>query len=697
MAAPPSSSRRAAWIAGAVGLLLLALLITMLTVHTDRCARDFDARVINAQPGLTAPRFFLDNDSYAWLVHARDLMDSGDWRIRHTFMDNTPYGRPMHWSHPILWGLRGMTALFVQWNGWSRARSLDLAGVWIMPLFQFLILSPVFVLLLRKTGWATAALLVLPCLVMEPLFSVFYPIKPDHHGLQVFSSFLAFLCLYLGGMGWVRADPTPVTDPPVRAFMPLRPPSSSEARRWFAAAGLLGAVSLWLGATVWMFAFVITLAAALSVIPAWCAPPTGAGRYQPSLWGIWGLTGAAGSMIFYLLEYAPNHFSMRLEVNHPVYMLTWLGTAGGISFASRASSWRFWHNRSGPEWGWLAASILAALAVPVLILAGPAEWHVLRDPISFQWNDRFVAEFEPGLFFAIRKARDFLWPAFGVLPVAALILLLHRAPRDERIPSGRSLVLFTLLFGLLFLRQLRWLPFFVLPLTGLAALLLNQRLAGAGRRSTLAAVLATALALNIAMAGRSRWQIESNAGQAILPPEAWVRALAVKHTVLRIGLAAGTQAWRMIGTTDDAPCLYYFTGIPSTASFYWENRDGWQAEINFYCDTPDGNAARSIALERGLTRALALPAPDRECLFAMRTAQASPGDGWTPDQPTLADRVAGENTSPRPPDWMTLDKPLSSALSERILLSTPAGYFHLQKPVSFYALSPGHVPESPDN
>ena len=155
MAAPPSSSRRAAWIAGAAGLLLLALLITMLTVHTDRCARDFDARVINAQPGLTAPRFFLDNDSYAWLVHARDLMDSGDWRIRHTFMDNTPYGRPLHWSHPILWGLRGMTALFVQWNGWSRARSLDLAGVWIMPLFQFLILSPVFVLLLRKTGWAT--------------------------------------------------------------------------------------------------------------------------------------------------------------------------------------------------------------------------------------------------------------------------------------------------------------------------------------------------------------------------------------------------------------------------------------------------------------------------------------------------------------------------------------------------------------
>lgn len=690
----PSRFLRKGWMPLAAGWLLLGILIAILTVHTDRCARDFDARVINAAPGLTAPRFFLDGDSYAWLVHARDLMDSGNWRIRHTFMDNAPYGRPMQWSHPILWGLRGLTSLFMRGNDWSQSRALDLAGVWIMPMFQVGVLSLAFILFLRKTGWATACLFTLPCLVMEPLFSGFYPIKPDHHGLQVFSAFLAFLCLYLGGMGWIRTAPTSVATPPLRAFRPLRPPSATGARRWFAAAGLLGAVSLWLGATVWMFAFAITTICALSVIPPWTAPPPGADRYQPSLWGLWGLTGAVCSMAFYLLEYAPHHCSMRLEVNHPVYALTWLGVAGGMGFAARPLSWRFWHNRTPLEWGLLAASLLAALAAPVLILAGPAEWHALRDPISFQWNDRFVAEFEPGLFFAIRKARNFLWPAFGILPVAVLILLLHRAPRDERLPSGRSLVLFTLLFGLLFLRQLRWLPFFVLPLTGLTALLLNQRLAGAGRRSTWALVLAAALALNIGMAFRSRWQTETQAAQAILPPETWARALAVKHSSLRIGLAAGTNIWRMIGTTDDAPCLFYFTGIPSTASFYWENREGWQAEIDFYCDEPGGDMARAIARERGLTHALALPAPNRECLFAMRAAQAPSGDGGTPGPPTLADQIASENARPRPPGWMALDQSLTSALSERILLSTPAGYFHLQKPISFYALSPSPSPES---
>ncbi|HRX07142.1 MAG TPA: hypothetical protein P5306_08645, partial [Kiritimatiellia bacterium] len=128
---------------------------------------------------------------------------------------------------------------------------------------------------------------------------------------------------------------------------------------------------------------------------------------------------------------------------------------------------------------------------------------------------------------------------------------------------------------------------------------------------------------------------------------------------------------------------------------YWENRDGWQAEIDFYCDAPDGEAARSIARARGLTHALALPAPDRECLFAMRTAQRPSGDEWSPGRPSLADRIAGENARSEPPDWMNLDTPLSSALSERILITSPAGYVHLQKPISFYALSPGLPAESP--
>ncbi len=55
--------------------------------------------------GIPEPRFFANPDSYAWLSHTRDMLLAGDWRIRHTHMDNAPAGRPMHWSHLLGWEL----------------------------------------------------------------------------------------------------------------------------------------------------------------------------------------------------------------------------------------------------------------------------------------------------------------------------------------------------------------------------------------------------------------------------------------------------------------------------------------------------------------------------------------------------------------------------------------------------------------
>src|SRR5690606_27491421 len=95
-----------------MGLIMIAAIIIFFTVHTDRAARSFDATFVPPQtiPGLEEPRFFLDNDAYAWMAHTRDLMRSGGWRLRHTYMDNAPYGREMHWSHLLIWTIRGMAS-----------------------------------------------------------------------------------------------------------------------------------------------------------------------------------------------------------------------------------------------------------------------------------------------------------------------------------------------------------------------------------------------------------------------------------------------------------------------------------------------------------------------------------------------------------------------------------------------------------
>lgn len=695
MAATPSRPRRNSWMFSAAGLLLLAILIAILTVHTDRSARDFDARVINAAPGLIAPRFFLDHDAYAWLVHARDLMKSGDWRIRHTYMDNTPFGRPMHWSHLLIWGIQGLTTLFMRANAWPIARALDLAGVWIMPAFQFLLLSLACVLFLRKLGWGAAGLFALLCLSLEPLSSVFHPLKPDHHGLQAFSVFLSFFCLAAGGMGWVQTAGKPHTRPPPDAFVPLTASSPADARRWFAAAGIFGAVSLWLGGTVWIFSLAITVAAALCAMPAARVRPAPQTSYVPGLWRIWAGAGAAAAVFFHLLEYAPHHFSMRLEVNHPLYALCWLGTAECMVFVARSASWRFWQNRPARDWALMVPGLLAALALPAAILLGPAAWHVLRNPATYHWNDRVIAEFTPGLLVAARNWRNFLPGAFGLLPAVLVALAISNPSDDDARPVRRAFAAFTILFGLLFLRQLRWLPFLVLPLAGWTVLWLNQRLTRPGIRSTLALALCGVLLLNGAWAMANRFKTEARIARGILPPEAWGKALASKHTALRTGIAAGTTAWRMIGTPDDAPCLYYFAGIPSVASFYWENLDGWLTELDFYCDRPGGRVAEAIVRERGLTHALALLEPERRDLFAVADALAMPLAPPVPPDETLAHAMARSGAAPAPPPWMAFDKNLSAVLSERILLSTPAGYVHLQKPISFFVLTPPPLPDTP--
>ena len=142
-----------------LGLLLLTGHIIFFTWHTDRAAQSFNRSTVppDTITGVPEPRFFLETDSYAWLAHTRDLMNSDAWRLRWTHMDNAPYGREMHWSHLLIWTIRGMATAIIAATGWPVARAIELAGVWVMPLFQFLFLTLSFLAIARKMGWLPAA------------------------------------------------------------------------------------------------------------------------------------------------------------------------------------------------------------------------------------------------------------------------------------------------------------------------------------------------------------------------------------------------------------------------------------------------------------------------------------------------------------------------------------------------------------
>lgn len=75
--APRPGRRTSPSILAPFAFLLFSLLVVFLTIHTDRATRSFGACAVppDTIQGISSPRFFLENDFYVWLSHARDLFE----------------------------------------------------------------------------------------------------------------------------------------------------------------------------------------------------------------------------------------------------------------------------------------------------------------------------------------------------------------------------------------------------------------------------------------------------------------------------------------------------------------------------------------------------------------------------------------------------------------------------------------------
>ncbi len=674
----------------AAGLLSLAILIVAFARHTDQSARAFDARGVppNTLSAMAEPRFFIDNDSYAWMAHARDLMASGHWRIRHTFMDNAPAGRAMHWSHLLIWTLRGMASAIMLCTGWPAARAVELAGIWAMPLFQLLFLSTAFIALLRKLGWIPAGLFCALALTLDGLSYGFYPLRPDHHGLQLFATLFSFACLQFGGMGWVQtcAAPHPSNGSPL--FRAPALPAFPEARRWFIAAGAFGGLALWLGATVWLFSLAVIALAALVVVPAFSHPAEADFRYDPALWRWWAGGGVLAGAFFYLLEYAPYHFAMRLEVNHPLYWFCWWGVAEGLRFFGGCSSVRFWKGQRPAEWLGTALALLAVVALPILIRYGPAEWHQMNNPLLRHLHAGYIDEFLSGWPAIRSRPFHFFLANMGILPVIAAAWGMALARSRNRPPppdaSLRSALAFSGLFFLLTLFQMRWGYFLAGGLLWFGIRSLPHLADFTQNRRWVVRLVCAALMVNAVAAAGTRLRREHAAAIADDIPPAWAHASLTKRIVLQWGLAAGTNQWRMAGMAADAPALYYFSGIQALASLYWENAAGWQAETDFFADDFSGEQAFSVAQTRRLTHAL-VPASAgfAQLYLAIKHGLAPAGA----ERLALAWRLAFPGTEPLPV-WIQMDMPLTAIASRQYVIQTPGGLVGHSSASRVYRLAP---------
>ena len=687
-------------------IALLSALFAFFVANAFLLDRASLAFVRSASPrdtlsGLPEPRFFSDPDGYAWLCHARDMLRAGDWRIRHTHMDNAPHGRPMHWSHLLLWELAAHARLLQRLHpDMLLSPALEIAGRCAMPFFFLLFAIPLSAVAFRRLGAIPAALFVVSCAVFPYFAILFSPLLPDHHVFQFFFPFATFLCLSFGGWGRISTAPSA---PPAGIWfrLPALPPERT-ARRWFFAAGVFHAMLLWIGATVWLVVHAAICLAALSAL----APDDDASRRAPRLWLSFALSSIPLSVAFYLLEYAPRFPGMRLEVNHPLY---WLFLAGSLLALMALSALLPPRNRNRnpsprpsrfslrPSLATLLCAALLALPLPAALLFGPASWHALRDPFLQRLHARYIMEFVPYLRIAADSPLDPLlcFRLFIPLALAAAFFAFRRhAPASPAPFLLRPAAVLVAFFTALLCIQNRWgtplCAALLLPLLFLPPLLVC-------RRSPLSSPLLrrVAAAFLVLFAADAAWCAATSAidnlraAENRYTPPHWVECDLAKRAALRLASAAASapdgDSWILAGSAPNAPVFYYFGGLPSLASFYWENAPGWHAEAPLLSDpSPSASNALAIARSRGLTHLVVHENSDFPELYSFVASPAS--------NPLLARRDSLLGRLSRrlpPPHGFALEPALTEYVSRTNLYALPDGCFAPKRlSWSVYTVSP---------
>jgi hypothetical protein len=593
-------------------------------------------------------------DGYHWILQTERMLSGGGLRIRTADYDDAPVGREVHWSGVMRWWSGGLAAGYRALHPeLSAAQALERVTPWANTAILLLVLLAVTPLLALRFGAAAAACFALGTVAVFPFYEYFVVGYFDHHGVATMGAMLAVLCLAVGGAGWVRDE----------AGAPGTPwlPTSSAARRWFVASAVCAAVSLWVNAATVVPALVGVGLGAL-VVTVWIARGTPAveKRIDPTLWRLWGWTGSALSLAFYLLEYFPGQLGLRLEVNHPLYGLAWL--AGGdllcrVGTAAREGS--LGRGRAA----WLALDVLAIALLPALILVTGERTFRLADPFLYTLHQRFIIEFLPLGGQLAAMSPSVIAGRASALPLLALPLAAALWPTELMNAwrwSWRAVLLLGVAVVMVYTHVVmggllggRTALVFVFDAVVLAAgfalfLVRGARPLAAPTRAALILALGPALLLIGMSLAQVRWVGVASAlwlgvlvvAAAVLPGAglqwSWARratAGAILAAVFVVAPAfflplpldradppqevARDASWWLRRRVGGAPAVVftspnattwmaYFGGFPGVGTLYWENLDGLRAATGIYT-APSPDSLRGLLSARGVTHLVLYP------------------------------------------------------------------------------------------
>lgn len=222
--------------------------------------------------------------SQQWIAQIQLMLHEGRWRLHHVDYDNAPEGRPTHLPLAYRWWLAGLTWSGVAWSDKSTGLAAEQVALYADLLLQALLIAATVWFCAQHFGRLAATLAGVALLTLHPLATQFAPGAPQAQGLAEFAALWSLLLLAAG----LRAN----ANPP----------------RLFFLAGLVTGLGLSLNLNTQL---VVIGGTVLGALLARGAAP----------WRQWGLGAALASVILYAADNFPDHLTLRLEANHPLYAL----------------------------------------------------------------------------------------------------------------------------------------------------------------------------------------------------------------------------------------------------------------------------------------------------------------------------------------------------------------------------------------
>ena len=513
-------------------------------------------------------------DGYTWNRHAEHLGENGEWRLRHTNFDNAPAGRELHWNSAFIWYLRGLGEIYRAATGDSLHNSIFRASIWANPILLVLALGIFATLSARRFGPLCGAVVAIGMLSVPTFYEGFMPAYPDHHGLIAFTILGILFGIAWAGAGWVQA-------PGGDDFAP--PHSVRQARHGMVFSAICGAAGLWISALSTAIVLGTTGVAALVAVFFYgrSSSKTPGCAFESNLWKLWALWGAGGSLFFYLFEYFPFNMGMRMEVNHPLYALAWLG--GGWIIAE-VSEWLCVPKTRFP-WLKLIWPLAACAVLPTVIVLGGPEIYIPKDGFMDRlWKN--IAELLP-LVTRI-KLGGLTWQmAFGWFPAFLAVAFLLQFSRRTGCGTRAVLVFLSVpifLITALQFYQVRWGmlagPLYI-ALAGIVVPQIWRLIPRKPLSRGLAAIILLSFgyifvepsfnnAFRISWAQfRSGYKVSITSGQGL--------ALLHRQMARAILDTAGNKPVVLLSSPNSSCLLSALGGFKTVGTLYWENVEGLKA------------------------------------------------------------------------------------------------------------------------